>query len=71
MNGLHVVGLAVVLCPLSVTEGWALEFARFAPDLLVIRYAGDKQKREELRRSICKHINGQTPKSRVSSINPD
>lgn len=57
--------LAVVICPLSVTEGWALEMARFAPKLRVLRYVGNKGEREELRRSISEHVNKQAPSARV------
>ena len=51
--------MAVVICPLSVTEGWALEMARFAPHLRVLRYVGNKEEREELRQKICEHVNEQ------------
>ena len=59
--------LAVVICPLSVTEGWALEMARFAPDLRVLRYVGNKEEREGLRQKICEHVNEQAPQARVGS----
>lgn len=60
--------LAVVICPLSVTEGWALEMARFAPKLRVMRYTGNKEERAELRQSICKLVNDQASPARVGSI---
>lgn len=61
-------GPFLVICPLSVTEGWALEMARFAPKLRVLRYVGNKGEREELRRSISEHVNKQAPSART---NPD
>lgn len=59
--------LAVVVSPLSVTEGWALEMARFAPHLRVLRYVGNKEERERLRQQICEHVNEQAAQSRVGS----
>lgn len=43
---------AVVLCPLSVTDGWLSEFARFSPSLRAMQYVGDKVHRRHLRRTM-------------------
>ncbi|KAG0627932.1 hypothetical protein M758_2G239400 [Ceratodon purpureus] len=59
-------GPFLVICPLSVTEGWALEMARFAPHLRVLRYVGNKEEREELRQKICEHVNEQAPQARAN-----
>lgn len=42
-------GTFLVLCPLSVTDGWVSEFANFAPKLKILCYVGDKEKRRDLR----------------------
>lgn len=59
-------GPFLVICPLSVTEGWALEMARFAPDLRVLRYVGNKEEREGLRQKVCEHVNEQAPQARAN-----
>lgn len=48
---------AVVLCPLSVTDGWMAEMANFAPKLRVLSYTGEKEHRRNLRRKIYEHMN--------------
>uniref|UniRef100_A0A1J3EGA1 Chromodomain-helicase-DNA-binding protein 1-like n=3 Tax=Noccaea caerulescens TaxID=107243 RepID=A0A1J3EGA1_NOCCA len=45
-------GPFLVLCPLSVTDGWVSEINRFTPKLEVLRYVGDKDCRRNLRKSI-------------------
>ncbi|KAI3780962.1 hypothetical protein L2E82_10959 [Cichorium intybus] len=35
--------LFLILCPLSVTDGWVSEVNQFAPKFTVLRYVGDKQ----------------------------
>ncbi|CAM0871274.1 unnamed protein product [Alopecurus aequalis] len=45
-------GPFLVLCPLSVTDGWLSEFGKFCPTLKVIRYVGDKPHRRNLRRMM-------------------
>lgn len=44
--------LAVILCPLSVTDGWKSELANFAPKLKVTYYVGEKEHRRSLRRKM-------------------
>ncbi|KAI4996525.1 hypothetical protein ZWY2020_051445 [Hordeum vulgare] len=44
--------LLVVLCPLSVTDGWLSEFGKFCPSLKVIQYVGDKAHRRHIRRTM-------------------
>uniref|UniRef100_A0A2N9G4R4 Helicase ATP-binding domain-containing protein n=1 Tax=Fagus sylvatica TaxID=28930 RepID=A0A2N9G4R4_FAGSY len=50
----------VVLCPLSVTDGWALEVVKFAPSLEVLRYVGDKEHRHSLRCTMYEHVKEQS-----------
>lgn len=57
---------AVVLCPLSVTDGWVSEVAKFAPKLRVLRYVGDKNHRCNLRREMYEHVIEQSSPSYVS-----
>lgn len=45
----------VVVCPLSVTDGWVSEIVRFAPCLNVLQYVGDKDTRRNARRRIFEH----------------
>lgn len=52
-------GPFLVLCPLSVTDGWVSEIANFAPELRVLRYVGEKEHRLSLRRMIYGHVNDQ------------
>lgn len=40
----------MIVCPLSVLNNWAEEFARFAPDIPVFMYHGPPEHRAELRR---------------------
>ncbi|KOM38302.1 hypothetical protein LR48_Vigan03g168400 [Vigna angularis] len=46
----------VVICPLSVTEGWVLEIVKFTPKLTVFKYVGDKENRRNLRMKIHEHV---------------
>jgi SNF2 family DNA or RNA helicase len=57
---------AVVLCPLSVTDGWALEVVKFAPSLEVLRYVGDKEHRRSLRCTMYEHVKEQSSSYKVS-----
>ncbi|CAA7050656.1 unnamed protein product [Microthlaspi erraticum] len=49
-------GPFLVLCPLSVTDGWVSEINRFTPKLEVLRYVGDKDCRRNLRKSMYEKI---------------
>ncbi|PRQ57238.1 putative DNA helicase chromatin remodeling SNF2 family [Rosa chinensis] len=49
-------GPFLVLCPLSVTDGWVSEMENFAPKLKFVRYVGDKEYRRSLRRTIYEHV---------------
>ncbi|XP_039027567.1 probable helicase CHR10 isoform X2 [Hibiscus syriacus] len=49
-------GPFLVLCPLSVTDGWVSEIVKFAPKLEVLRYVGEKEIRRSLRKTIYKHV---------------
>lgn len=50
-------GPFLVISPLSVTEGWASELRRFAPKLRTVRYTGDREQREGIRREISDGVN--------------
>lgn len=52
-------GPFLVLCPLSVTDGWISEFNKFCPSLNVLRYVGEKGHRCALRRMMYEHIQKQ------------
>ncbi|CAH8330357.1 unnamed protein product [Eruca vesicaria subsp. sativa] len=54
LHGVNVI--LVVLCPLSVTDGWVSEINRFTPNLEVVRYVGDKDCRRELRKVMYDHV---------------
>ncbi|KAK6162592.1 hypothetical protein DH2020_002433 [Rehmannia glutinosa] len=49
-------GPFLVLCPLSVTDGWVSEMANFAPKLRLIRYVGDKEHRRKLRCEMHEYV---------------
>ncbi|KAI6702738.1 hypothetical protein NL676_011874 [Syzygium grande] len=49
-------GPFLVLCPLSVTDGWVSEIVNFAPNLKVLRYVGEKESRRSLRRMMYNHV---------------
>lgn len=56
----------MVLCPLSVTDSWMSEFAKFCPILRVLKYLGDKERRRDLRRMMHEHVQKQPPSINVS-----
>lgn len=56
LTSLTLAMLAVVLCPLSVTDGWLSEFNKFCPSLRVIQYVGDKLHRRNLRRMMFQDV---------------
>jgi hypothetical protein len=53
----RITGPFLVLSPLSVTEGWVSELKRFAPKLRTVRYTGDREQRESIRRKIADGVN--------------
>ncbi|XP_050282339.1 probable helicase CHR10 isoform X4 [Quercus robur] len=53
-------GPFLVLCPLSVTDGWVSEVVKFAPNLEVLRYVGDKEHRRSLRWKMHEHVKEQS-----------
>ncbi|XP_028120798.1 probable helicase CHR10 [Camellia sinensis] len=61
-------GPFLVLCPLSVTDGWVSEVANFAPSLRVLRYVGEKDHRCYLRRKMSEHVKEQSSQSDVLSF---
>ncbi|KAL5571832.1 hypothetical protein UlMin_021429 [Ulmus minor] len=58
-------GPFLVLCPLSVTDGWVSECDKFAPKLKVLRYVGDKDHRRSLRRMIYEQVQEHTSLNNV------
>ncbi|KAK6918625.1 Helicase, C-terminal [Dillenia turbinata] len=52
--------LLVVLCPLSVIDGWVSEITNYAPKLSVLRYVGEKEYRRSQRRTIHEHVKAQS-----------
>ncbi|KAL4562871.1 hypothetical protein LXL04_026902 [Taraxacum kok-saghyz] len=65
-RGLH--GPFLILCPLSVTDGWVSEVNQFAPKLTVLRYVGDKQHRRTLRKEMFEHVQKQSSPPHVHSL---
>ncbi|BBN06231.1 chromodomain-helicase-DNA-binding protein 1-like [Marchantia polymorpha subsp. ruderalis] len=66
----HCPGPYLILCPLSVTDGWASELERFAPKLRVMRYVGDKLQRNSMRDTICNYVNKQSLETRADPALP-
>ncbi|KAJ6328360.1 hypothetical protein OIU77_010116 [Salix suchowensis] len=62
-------GPYLVLCPLSVTDGWVSEIAKFTPKLKVLRYIGEKEPRRSLRKTIYEHVK-ESPSSSDASLLP-
>ncbi|XP_015584422.2 probable helicase CHR10 isoform X2 [Ricinus communis] len=62
-------GPFLVLCPLSVTDGWISEMAKFTPKLKALRYVGDKDHRRNLRRNMYQHVKNH-PSSTDGSLLP-
>ncbi|KAI3738637.1 hypothetical protein L2E82_28684 [Cichorium intybus] len=58
---LQTISFLMILCPLSVTDGWVSEVNQFAPKLTVLRYVGDKQCRRTL-----KHVQKQSSSSHTT-----
>ncbi|XP_026427222.1 probable helicase CHR10 [Papaver somniferum] len=54
-------GPFLVICPLSVTDGWVSEVAKFCPKLRVLRYVGDKEVRLDLRRKAFEQASTDFP----------
>lgn len=46
----------MVLCPLSVIDGWESEIVKFTPKLKVVRYVGEKEHRRSLRKMMYDHV---------------
>ncbi|XP_047947752.1 probable helicase CHR10 isoform X1 [Salvia hispanica] len=65
---LKISGTFLVLCPLSVTDGWVSEVANFAPKLRLLRYVGEKEHRRKLRREMSEYVKESLFSSRVPSF---
>ncbi|XP_043717100.1 probable helicase CHR10 isoform X2 [Telopea speciosissima] len=63
-------GPFLVLCPLSVIDGWISEIANFCPKLRVLRYIGDKETRRSLRRTMYEHVKQQYSLSDLQTTLP-
>ncbi|KAH9788538.1 putative helicase CHR10 [Citrus sinensis] len=61
-------GPFLVLCPLSVTDGWVSEMAKFTPKLEVLRYVGEREQRRNIRRTMYEHVKEQSQMSNVSPL---
>ncbi|KAL6125803.1 hypothetical protein ACLB2K_073857 [Fragaria x ananassa] len=61
-------GPFLVLCPLSVTDGWVSEMKNFAPKLKVVWYVGEKEYRRSLRRTIYEHVKEHSSVSDLMSL---
>lgn len=59
---------AVVLCPLSVTDGWVSEVGNFAPKLRLLRYVGEKEHRHKLREEMSEYAKGTSISFQVSNF---
>ncbi|KAK9757797.1 hypothetical protein RND81_01G186500 [Saponaria officinalis] len=64
----RVPGPFLVLCPLSVIDGWMSEIERFAPKLRVLKYVGDKENRRTLRKAIYDHVQVNSSSSDASLL---
>ncbi|KAG8100814.1 hypothetical protein GUJ93_ZPchr0013g35833 [Zizania palustris] len=64
-------GPFLVLCPLSVTDGWLSEFSKFCPSLKVIRYVGDKVHRHDLRRMMSDDVQKSSTSSDSNELSFD
>ncbi|KAL7121035.1 hypothetical protein ACP275_02G158900 [Erythranthe tilingii] len=58
-------GPFLVLCPLSVTDGWVSEVANFAPKLRLLRYVGEKEHRRKLRQEMHDYVKELSASSHV------
>ncbi|XP_074272826.1 putative helicase CHR10 isoform X2 [Silene latifolia] len=67
-NHQRVSGPFLVLCPLSVIDGWMTEIEKFAPTLRVLKYVGDKEHRRSLRKAIYEHVQVHSSSSNASSL---
>uniref|UniRef100_A0A3N7G1C6 Helicase CHR10 n=1 Tax=Populus trichocarpa TaxID=3694 RepID=A0A3N7G1C6_POPTR len=61
-------GPYLVLCPLSVTDGWVSEIDKFTPKLKVLRYVGEKEHQRSLRKTIHEHVKESPSSSNVSLL---
>ncbi|XP_038976304.1 probable helicase CHR10 isoform X8 [Phoenix dactylifera] len=64
-------GPFLILCPLSVTDGWESEFSKFCPTLRVLHYVGEKGHRCGLRRMMYEHLQRQSTSSDQQELSFD
>ncbi|WCJ27057.1 Chromatin-remodeling ATPase INO80 [Euphorbia peplus] len=63
-------GSFLVMCPLSVTDGWVSEIAKFTLKLKVLRYVGDKEQRRNLGKTLHEHVKEQPTSTGDESVLP-
>ncbi|KAH7434172.1 hypothetical protein KP509_06G004000 [Ceratopteris richardii] len=56
----NISGPFLVLCPLSVIDGWSSEFRQHASKLRVLQYIGSKEERAVFSKGICDFVNSQS-----------
>lgn len=56
-------GPYLVMAPLSVIDEWKKEFSRFAPSISVLKYIGNKEQREEIRKTIASNYSSSNCKN--------
>lgn len=60
-----ILDIAVVLAPLSVIDNWASELKMFSPKLKVLKYIGNMEEREQMRKEIVHFILAQPKHAHV------
>ncbi|KAL0379725.1 UNVERIFIED_CONTAM: putative helicase CHR10 [Sesamum angustifolium] len=61
-------GPFLVLCPLSVIDGWVSEVGKFAPQLRLLPYVGEKEHRRTLRGEMHEHVKELSLSSHVPTL---
>ncbi|KAK4414628.1 putative helicase CHR10 [Sesamum alatum] len=61
-------GPFLVLCPLSVIDGWVSEVGKFAPKLRLLRYVGEKEHRRKLRGEMHEYVKELSLSSHVPTL---
>lgn len=61
----------MVLCPLTIIDNWDNEIKRFSPKLKTLKYVGDQEQRENLKRKTMEFIyaNNKDPKAKDPKLN--
>ncbi|KAK4411222.1 putative helicase CHR10 [Sesamum angolense] len=64
-------GPFLVLCPLSVIDGWVSEVGKFAPQLRLLPYVGEKEHRRTLRGEMHERVKELSLSSHVPTLSFD